>query len=317
LQSITELWHSLQYVLLNVGGALGEILTPIIDIVGWLVDKLEPGVGALSDGLAALITGIKEGKPVAVGIAAAVTAWALATYGLATAQWIATAATGVWTAAIGLLNAAFLASPIGWIVLGIGLLVAGVVWAWNTFEGFRNVVISVGTAIKDGVLWIVDKTIGQVKMLAKVLWSLVTLDFAGAQEAVKEGMGFGDKPLKVAVSGPITPAAPVAPAGQGVFASAMPNLKTGEAAPGAVNQITTPPGGAPPPPKPPTNNTKASADAIATGGSKTQNFNISIAKLIGIENFENTGADLDTDTIQDKVLDAIMRALNMSQSLAQ
>jgi len=317
LQRVTGLWNSMKYAALDSGSGFVAVLEPLLMLGDLLMKVIGPALGAVGSSITWAVNGLREGNPIVVGFTVAVTGWAIATHGLAAAQWIAATATAGWTAAIGLLNAVFIASPIGWVALAIGGLVAAVMWAWNRFEGFRNVVIGVGTAIKDGVLWIVEKTIGQVKMLAKVLWSLVTLDFAGAQAAVKEGMGFGDKPLKVAVGGPITPAAPVAPAGQGVFANAMPNLQTGEAAPAASTGIGAPkpPTGGPTSPSTPT--AKTTADGIATGGSKTQNFNITISKLVGIESFENTGADLDTDTIQDKVLDAIMRALNMSQSLAQ
>ena len=46
-------------------------------------------------------------------------------------------ATKIWTAAQWLLNAAMTANPIGIVVVAIGALVAGVMYAWNKFEGFR------------------------------------------------------------------------------------------------------------------------------------------------------------------------------------
>ena len=45
--------------------------------------------------------------------------------------------------AVEFINAMFLASPIGWIVLGFAAVVTAVVWAWNTFEGFRGVLVGV------------------------------------------------------------------------------------------------------------------------------------------------------------------------------
>lgn len=46
--------------------------------------------------------------------------------------------TEIFTAVQWALNAAFYASPIGWIVIAIGALVAAFIYAWNKFEGFRK-----------------------------------------------------------------------------------------------------------------------------------------------------------------------------------
>ncbi|MBC3887251.1 hypothetical protein GH810_02870 [Acetobacterium paludosum] len=51
------------------------------------------------------------------------------------------------TAAQWALNAAMDANPIALIIIGIAALVAGVVWLWNTNEGFRTAVISICDAI--------------------------------------------------------------------------------------------------------------------------------------------------------------------------
>lgn len=65
------------------------------------------------------------------------------------AKYTATAATSALSVAQNALNAAFLASPIGWIVLGIGALVAIVVTCWNKFEGFRKVVFQAWEVLKN------------------------------------------------------------------------------------------------------------------------------------------------------------------------
>ena len=60
------------------------------------------------------------------------------------------AATMAWTAVQWLLNAAMLNNPIGYLIIGIGALVAGLVYAWNNFEGFRAVVLGVWSALQTG-----------------------------------------------------------------------------------------------------------------------------------------------------------------------
>jgi tape measure domain-containing protein len=56
--------------------------------------------------------------------------------------------TGLLTTAQWALNAAFIASPIGWIVVGLGLLVGGIIYAWKHFEGFRKVVYGLWETFK-------------------------------------------------------------------------------------------------------------------------------------------------------------------------
>lgn len=66
---------------------------------------------------------------------AAMTAWG---YAVAAAQWVATTATAAWSAAVEFLNLLFVATPIGWIVLGIGALIATVYLAikyWDEWTG--------------------------------------------------------------------------------------------------------------------------------------------------------------------------------------
>lgn len=64
--------------------------------------------------------------------------WAAATALYETVALAAAGATGGWTAAMAILNAVMTANPVGLIVAGVAALVAGVVYAWNKFEGFRS-----------------------------------------------------------------------------------------------------------------------------------------------------------------------------------
>jgi tape measure domain-containing protein len=64
--------------------------------------------------------------------------WAAATALYETVALAAAGATGGWTTAMAILNAVMYANPVGLIVAGVAALVAGVVYAWNHFEGFRS-----------------------------------------------------------------------------------------------------------------------------------------------------------------------------------
>lgn len=81
----------------------------------------------------------------------------------AAGQWALNAAQTAWNgittasaAAMRLLNAAFVASPIGWIVLGIGAIVTAFVLLWNKSAAFRDFFIGIWNAIKTAVGVVVD-----------------------------------------------------------------------------------------------------------------------------------------------------------------
>ena len=102
--------------------------------------------------------------------------------------------TTLWTGAQWLLNAAFLASPIGWIVLGVSALVAVIAVAWNKFEGFRAVVITVwdtikgfGDILKNYVIDRIKGIISGVGAIGSAIYKLFTGDFSGAWAAAKQG----------------------------------------------------------------------------------------------------------------------------------
>lgn len=128
----------------------------------------EVGIG-LINALTGAYTWMKENKTMLEILGTAVVAGTVAYYGYKTIQelvWLwqmrsvvaeslhatstglLTVLTGGLTVAQTALNAAFFASPIGWIVGGFALIGGAVVWAWNKFEGFREVVYGVWESVK-------------------------------------------------------------------------------------------------------------------------------------------------------------------------
>jgi phage-related protein len=96
----------------------------------------------------------------------------------AAAQWVLTTAQGAWNVVagagavvMGLLNAAFIASPIGWIVLLIGGLVAAFIILWNKSAGFRQFFIDMWEGIKS--------TVGSVIEWIKGAWNGMLAFFSG------------------------------------------------------------------------------------------------------------------------------------------
>jgi TP901 family phage tail tape measure protein len=165
-QSLSDLWNVMKTSLTEAGGGFVELLKPVMQLGGYVMDVLGPVLGWVGKSLSWVTKQLQDGNPLVWGFAVAIGAltvasnaaawklqvlttwtkihtWAVKEGGLFTKIWagaqsIATIATGAWTAAQWLLNAAFIASPIGWIVLGIGALTVGIIWAWKHFEGFRK-----------------------------------------------------------------------------------------------------------------------------------------------------------------------------------
>ena len=83
----------------------------------------------------------------------------------------ASAATAVWTGVQKVLNLVLTANPIGLVIAAIGALVAGVIYAYNNFEGFRN---------------ICDEVWDAVKSMASAVWDYLVTAFEKASAVIKE-----------------------------------------------------------------------------------------------------------------------------------
>ncbi|QNJ57072.1 tail length tape measure protein [Gordonia phage Rabbitrun] len=96
----------------------------------------------------------------------------------------AAAASRAWAVVQAALNVVMSMNPIGLVVIAIAALVAGVIWAWNKFEGFRNAVKFLWELFLDtnpiallvkGIKWVVenfDKLLGVFSGLGKA-WDKV------------------------------------------------------------------------------------------------------------------------------------------------
>ena len=101
-----------------------------------------------------------------------------------------------WTAVQTMLNLVMTANPIGLIIVGIGALIAVIVYCWNKFAGFRAFLITMwdtmkqfGNIIKE---YVVNRIKEMVAGLGKIAGALVKLfkgDFSGAFSDFKDGVG--------------------------------------------------------------------------------------------------------------------------------
>lgn len=99
-----------------------------------------------------------------------------------------TKVTWLWTGAQAALNAVMNMSLIGWIITGVGLLVAGVVWAWDTFEGFRASVWGVWEAVKQVFTNIGGFVMKMMKPFVDAVGFLLDGEWGKAAVALGEGM---------------------------------------------------------------------------------------------------------------------------------
>lgn len=81
------------------------------------------------------------------------------------------AATAIWTGVQKALNLVLTANPIGLVIAAIGALVTGVIYAYNNFEGFRNVC---------------DKVWEAVKAVAQAVWDFLVAAFEKACAVIKK-----------------------------------------------------------------------------------------------------------------------------------
>ncbi|TDD54592.1 hypothetical protein E1286_05225 [Nonomuraea terrae] len=93
---------------------------------------------------------------------------------LATAAQVAVrAATAAWTAIQWALNAALNANPIGLIVIAIAALVAGLIYAYQNSETFRNIVDAAFKAIGEAATWVWETVLKPVFDALVALWQNV------------------------------------------------------------------------------------------------------------------------------------------------
>lgn len=127
-----------------------QVTTTFVDFVG---GKALPVVNEIASTLAEQfgptlqkITGWMRENETAVGLVVSVLGGAAAAIGTIIAV------TRTWAAVQALLNIVLTANPIGLVIVAIAALVAGLIYAWNNSETFRNIVIGVWEAVRNFVV---------------------------------------------------------------------------------------------------------------------------------------------------------------------
>jgi TP901 family phage tail tape measure protein len=209
VQQATEVWNQFK----NVGLQVGEIILPVISAGLTVAGGVLDGVSVVMDTVIGFFSGwyalIQQGNPVIIGLtttlgiltaAMAVNyAWAQRAVVIGGIKKVLditqTAVTGGLTAAQLALNAAFMASPLGWIAAGIGVVIGVVTLCWQKFEGFRMVVLGVWEVIKefgrtlfDSIVAPFQKILSGIGSVGTAIVQLVKGNFSEAAEAAKQGV---------------------------------------------------------------------------------------------------------------------------------
>ena len=208
MQQATEVWNQFK----NIGLQVGEILLPAISAGLTVAGTALSGVSAVIETVTGFFGGwltlLQEGNPVIVGLTttlgiltaalAANYAWtqrAVVIGGIKKVLDIAQAAatTGL-TAAQWALNAAFYASPLGWVALAIGAVIAAVTYCWQKFEGFRRVILGVWEVVKEFGKTLLESVVKPFKQVlsgiggvCSAIVSLLKGNFKEAATLAKEG----------------------------------------------------------------------------------------------------------------------------------
>lgn len=177
---ISEFLELVDAVATPIFKAFEVVLRVVSTVIQWLL-KYKDVLTAVGIGVAAFYA-IIQAKTIAL-------------YALVGVIKLVTLATEAWATITKVINILFISSPIGWIALAVGALTTAVVYCWNKFEGFRAFILGLfdtlkqfGKIIYEYIISRFIEAINGVKSLSLAFRKFFSGDFAGAYDAVKNGV---------------------------------------------------------------------------------------------------------------------------------
>lgn len=190
-QAAISMFDSIKPVVLGLMDIVGALVPPISSALQFLLSI----VGGVIGFFMKWKTEIAYVAVVAGAAAIAFNAQTIALWGLVGVMKVVTAVTKVWQGVQWLLNIAMNANPIGLVITAIAALVAGVVYCWNKFAGFRAFLLTMWSVIKGlgGIIkdYLIDRFKTFLSGIGKVGQALAKLfngDFSGAWSSAVDGV---------------------------------------------------------------------------------------------------------------------------------
>lgn len=190
-ERIVGLFNKIAPLLMSAIDAVSAIMPIVATAIEALFDVIAGGVKFIQEfGDYFVLAGIVVGVFTAVIQAQTI---ALTLY--KGVQFAVAGATKVWTGVQWLLNAALSANPIGLVIATVTALVAGVVYCWYKFAGFRSFLLTMWDTIKGfgNILkeYVIDRIKGLLEgigALGSALKNLFAGNFSQAWEDAKKGV---------------------------------------------------------------------------------------------------------------------------------
>lgn len=302
---ISNMEDSIDALYLTIGTALKPVISDIVagisSFVGWLKEgviwaqKNSDIIGFFASMIAGAGAALLLYKGYMIASAGVTAIWTAYTTAAAASE-------GGLTIAQYALNLAMSLNPIGLVVAAIGALIAGVLYAWNTFVGFRATVMGVWSVLKEFGAMVSDYFSG----LAMVIKGVFTFDL----DMIKSGF---DKTASVFTDAGKRIATAYKEGYDGVMAedkaqkdkekTETPAMATPKAA-GAKTATTA--------------KDKKEKDVAPKGatGTKAVTINIQIGKLIEQFKIQTTTVSESAGQIKEKVAQTLLGAINDSQIVA-
>lgn len=335
-----QLWGQMQTMAVEIFTVIQPLISDLLTFASEAIPKVGNAIMKVISIVKGVVAFFQTWKDELGLVATVVGVLTVAFYAKSVALSVYSGAVGFATLAVKklvaiqrLLNITMLANPIAWKIALIAALVAGIIYCWQKFAGFRAFIITMwdtmkkfGNIIKEFLIDRITSLLKGIGQLGKALVQLFKGDFSGAWASAKEGA------LNItganAVGKAVAKSKEVIGGVKGVYQNNLakesakdsskkksandistPSLK-GSASPLDVPDFTPQSGGG----KGKKGKGAKDADAIATGGSRPTTINVSIGKFF--DDFKVTMMDkADTHEIERVVLQALNRSLSIATNI--
>lgn len=223
-------------------------------------------------------------------------------------------ATALMTGSVWQLTAAMYANPVGLLVAGVVGLAAGVIWAWNKFEGFRGFIVGAFFGALEHLKGLAMTLIMPWKVLGRVIGGIFTGDWKAVKEGLKKDVSYisdsGSRAAKAYQSGwnkakGMTLSNPLASKKSNALDGALGAAAGG---PGGAGAAAAAGGGG-------MGSTGSSVAEGITGDGKSKSITINIQKFFDQITIQTVNAGEGVDQLVDRVVRGLVQAVNTANQV--